>query len=88
MNIKKKKKKRIDGGIIMGTGVFKMPPKRLLSHYKLDAQRNRLLIMSCNAEDMLLPTSHFTFYGNLLFLISLLLLISLLFFIHFQFNLY
>lgn len=43
-------------------GVFKMPPKRLLSHYKLDAQRNRLLIMSCNAEDMLLPTSHFTFY--------------------------
>ncbi|NP_001284427.1 carotenoid cleavage dioxygenase 7, chloroplastic [Cucumis melo] len=43
-------------------GVFKMPPKRLLSHYKVDAQRNRLLIMSCNAEDMLLPTSHFTFY--------------------------
>ncbi|PRQ57426.1 putative oxidoreductase [Rosa chinensis] len=43
-------------------GVFKMPPKRLLSHYKLDTCRNRLLMMSCNAEDMLLPHSHFTFY--------------------------
>ncbi|XP_044481258.1 carotenoid cleavage dioxygenase 7, chloroplastic-like [Mangifera indica] len=43
-------------------GVFKMPPKRLLSHYKLDAQRNRLLTVSCNAEDMLLPRSNFTFY--------------------------
>ncbi|XP_010264426.2 PREDICTED: carotenoid cleavage dioxygenase 7, chloroplastic [Nelumbo nucifera] len=43
-------------------GVFKMPPKRLLAHYKMDFQRNRLLIMSCNAEDMLLPLSHFTFY--------------------------
>ncbi|KAK8653453.1 hypothetical protein V6N13_127451 [Hibiscus sabdariffa] len=43
-------------------GLFKMPPKRLLSHYKLDAQRNRLLAISCNAEDMLLPRSNFTFY--------------------------
>ncbi|KAK1400710.1 Carotenoid cleavage dioxygenase 7 [Heracleum sosnowskyi] len=43
-------------------GVFNMPPKRLLSHYKIDSQRNRLLIMSCNAEDMLLPQSNFTFY--------------------------
>ncbi|KAL3649422.1 Carotenoid cleavage dioxygenase 7, chloroplastic [Castilleja foliolosa] len=43
-------------------GVFKMPAKRLLSHYKIDIRRNRLLIMSCNAEDMLLPRSHFTFY--------------------------
>ncbi|CAA0820389.1 carotenoid cleavage dioxygenase 7 [Striga hermonthica] len=43
-------------------GVFKMPPKRVLSHYKIDALRNRLLIMSCNAEDMLLPRSNFTFY--------------------------
>ncbi|XP_031259612.1 carotenoid cleavage dioxygenase 7, chloroplastic [Pistacia vera] len=43
-------------------GVFKMPPKRLLSHYKLDSQRNRLLTVSCNAEDMLLPRSNFTFY--------------------------
>nr|AEQ30075.1 carotenoid cleavage dioxygenase 7 [Phelipanche ramosa] len=43
-------------------GVFKMPPKRLLSHYKIDKRRNRLLIMSCNAEDMLLPRSNFTFY--------------------------
>ncbi|KAL9464608.1 hypothetical protein AB3S75_002249 [Citrus x aurantiifolia] len=43
-------------------GVFKMPPKRLLSHYKLDAPRNRLLTVSCNAEDMLLPRSNFTFY--------------------------
>ncbi|CAA2954237.1 carotenoid cleavage dioxygenase 7, chloroplastic [Olea europaea subsp. europaea] len=39
--------------------VFNMPPKRLLSHYKIDA-----LIMSCNAEDMLLPRSNFTFYGS------------------------
>lgn len=46
------------------TGVFKMPPKRLLSHYKIDVRRNRLLIMSCNAEDMLLPRSNFTFYGE------------------------
>ncbi|PON61199.1 Carotenoid cleavage dioxygenase [Parasponia andersonii] len=43
-------------------GVFKMPPKRMLSHYKLDAQKNRLLTVSCNAEDMLLPRSNFTFY--------------------------
>ncbi|XP_021903305.1 carotenoid cleavage dioxygenase 7, chloroplastic [Carica papaya] len=43
-------------------GVFKMPPKRLLSHYKIDAGRSRLLTMSCNAEDMLLPCSNFTFY--------------------------
>ncbi|XP_052192157.1 carotenoid cleavage dioxygenase 7, chloroplastic [Diospyros lotus] len=43
-------------------GVFKMPPRRLLSHYKIDARRDRLLILSCNAEDMLLPRSNFTFY--------------------------
>ncbi|KAL6124482.1 hypothetical protein ACLB2K_076994 [Fragaria x ananassa] len=43
-------------------GVFGMPPKRLLSHYKLDSCRNRLLMVSCNAEDMLLPRSHFIFY--------------------------
>ncbi|KDP28848.1 hypothetical protein JCGZ_14619 [Jatropha curcas] len=43
-------------------GVFKMSPKRFLSHYKLDAKRSRLLTMSCNAEDMLLPRSNFTFY--------------------------
>ncbi|KAL1802768.1 hypothetical protein ACET3Z_031415 [Daucus carota] len=43
-------------------GVFNMPPKRLLSHYKIDSKRNRLLMMSCNAEDMLLPQSNFTFY--------------------------
>ncbi|KAL6957591.1 Carotenoid cleavage dioxygenase 7, chloroplastic [Sarracenia purpurea var. burkii] len=43
-------------------GVYKMPPKRLLSHYKVDAGRNRLLIMSCNPEDLLLPRSNFTFY--------------------------
>lgn len=41
-----------------------MPPMRLLSHYKIDAHRDRLLILSCNAEDMLLPRSNFTFYGN------------------------
>nr|ALJ10991.1 carotenoid cleavage dioxygenase 7b [Chrysanthemum x morifolium] len=46
-------------------GVFNMPPKRLLSHYKIDAPRNRLLMMSCNAEDMLLPRSTFTFYGSM-----------------------
>lgn len=54
-------------GFCTCTGVFKMPPKRLLSHYKLDAPRNRLLTVSCNAEDMLLPRSNFTFYGNILF---------------------
>ncbi|XP_072986928.1 carotenoid cleavage dioxygenase 7, chloroplastic [Typha latifolia] len=43
-------------------GVFNMPPKRLLSHYKIDPKRNRLLMLSCNAEDMLLPRSNFTFY--------------------------
>ncbi|XP_027335341.1 carotenoid cleavage dioxygenase 7, chloroplastic [Abrus precatorius] len=41
-------------------GVFKMPPRRLLSHYKVDSSRNRLLTVSCNAEDMLLPRSNFT----------------------------
>lgn len=41
-----------------------MPPKRLLAHYKIDAKRNRLLMVSCNAEDMLLPRSTFTFYGT------------------------
>ncbi|KAK1586594.1 hypothetical protein Q3G72_004029 [Acer saccharum] len=39
-----------------------MPPKRLLSHYKIDPRRNRLLMVACNAEDMLLPCSNFTFY--------------------------
>ncbi|KAK1286212.1 hypothetical protein QJS10_CPB20g01432 [Acorus calamus] len=43
-------------------GVFKMPEKRILSHYKIDEKRGRLLIMSCRAEDMLLPRSNFTFY--------------------------
>ncbi|CAH9097971.1 unnamed protein product [Cuscuta epithymum] len=43
-------------------GVFKMSPKRFLSHYKIDGIRNRLVIMSCDAEDMLLPRSTFTFY--------------------------
>ncbi|KAL2892512.1 Carotenoid cleavage dioxygenase 7 chloroplastic, partial [Bienertia sinuspersici] len=43
-------------------GVFKMPPKRLLSHYKVDAQRGRLIVMACNTEDMVLPRSHYTFY--------------------------
>ncbi|KAK8964219.1 hypothetical protein KSP40_PGU000802 [Platanthera guangdongensis] len=43
-------------------GVFNMPAKRLLSHYKIDGKRNRLLTLSCNAEDMLLPRSNFTFY--------------------------
>lgn len=45
-------------------GVFKMPPKRFLSHYKIDDRRNRLLTVTCNAEDMLLPRSNFTFCGN------------------------
>ncbi|KAJ8748842.1 hypothetical protein K2173_013273 [Erythroxylum novogranatense] len=42
--------------------VFNMPPKRLLSHYKVDTKRDRLLTMSCDREDMLLPRSNFTFY--------------------------
>ncbi|KAF9602961.1 hypothetical protein IFM89_032964 [Coptis chinensis] len=47
-------------------GVYNMPPKRLLSHYKIDPHRGRLLLISCNAEDMLLPQSTFTFYGSML----------------------
>ncbi|OVA03140.1 Carotenoid oxygenase [Macleaya cordata] len=47
---------------ILQAGVFKMPPKRLLSHYKIDPRLDRLLTVSCNAEDMLLPRSSFTFY--------------------------
>ncbi|KAK7373454.1 hypothetical protein VNO80_06862 [Phaseolus coccineus] len=38
-----------------------MPPRRLLSHYKVDSRRDRLLTVLCNAEDMLLPRSNFTF---------------------------
>ncbi|KAL6651164.1 hypothetical protein ACP70R_010089 [Stipagrostis hirtigluma subsp. patula] len=44
------------------SGVFRMPGKRLLAHYKIDPARNRLLMVACNAEDMLLPRSNFTFY--------------------------
>ncbi|KAK9910947.1 hypothetical protein M0R45_034881 [Rubus argutus] len=44
------------------SGVLKMPVKRLLSHYKFDARKNRLLMMSCNAEDILLARNNFTFY--------------------------
>ncbi|CAD6262814.1 unnamed protein product [Miscanthus lutarioriparius] len=44
------------------SGVFSMPAKRLLAHYKIDTKRNRLLMVACNAEDMLLPRSNFTFY--------------------------
>lgn len=50
----------------MRAGVFKMPAKRLLAHYKIDASRNRLLMLACNAEDLLLPRSTFTFYGTCL----------------------
>ena len=45
-------------------GVFRMPARRLLAHYKIDPERNRLLMVACNAEDMLLPRSNFTFYGQ------------------------
>lgn len=41
-----------------------MPARRMLSHYKVDAENARLLVLSCNAEDLLLPRSHFTFFGN------------------------
>ena len=41
-----------------------MPPKRLLAHYKVDPKRIRLLMVACNAEDMLLPRANFTFYGR------------------------
>ncbi|PUZ48321.1 hypothetical protein GQ55_7G236400 [Panicum hallii var. hallii] len=44
------------------SGVFRMPARRLLAHYKIDPERNRLLMVACNAEDMLLPRSNFTFY--------------------------
>ncbi|KAK8946082.1 hypothetical protein KSP40_PGU016367 [Platanthera guangdongensis] len=39
-----------------------MPPKRTLSHYKIDAKRNMLLVLSCDAEDMFLPKSTFIFH--------------------------
>ncbi|KAL5216424.1 hypothetical protein ABZP36_007825 [Zizania latifolia] len=42
-------------------GVFNMPGKRMLAHYKVDPRRRRLLMVACNAEDMLLPRSNFTF---------------------------
>jgi hypothetical protein len=45
------------------TGLFNMPPKRLLAHYKIDPERNSLVMLSCNAEDMLLARCNFTFYG-------------------------
>ncbi|KAJ0970601.1 hypothetical protein J5N97_018560 [Dioscorea zingiberensis] len=35
---------------------------RLLSHYKIDGKRKRLIVLACNTEDMLLPRSNFTFY--------------------------
>ncbi|KAL6903811.1 hypothetical protein ACP4OV_004624 [Aristida adscensionis] len=44
------------------SGVYRMPGKRLLAHYKVDPGTNRLLMVACNAEDMLLPRSNFTFY--------------------------
>uniref|UniRef100_A0ACD5UTZ5 Uncharacterized protein n=1 Tax=Avena sativa TaxID=4498 RepID=A0ACD5UTZ5_AVESA len=44
------------------SGVFTMPAKRLLAHYKIDPKQNRLLMVACNAEDMLLPRANFTFY--------------------------
>lgn len=44
------------------SGVYSMPAKRLLAHYKIDPKKNRLLMVACNAEDMLLPRSNFTFY--------------------------
>ncbi|KAH0456259.1 hypothetical protein IEQ34_014166 [Dendrobium chrysotoxum] len=43
-------------------GLLGIPPKRTLSHYKVDVQRNRLLMLSCNVEDMFLPQTNFTFY--------------------------
>ncbi|KAG0458948.1 hypothetical protein HPP92_022076 [Vanilla planifolia] len=43
-------------------GIFKMHPKRMISHYKIDGERNRLLLLTCSAEDLLLPRANFTFY--------------------------
>ncbi|KMZ70933.1 Carotenoid cleavage dioxygenase 7 [Zostera marina] len=43
-------------------GVFKMSEKRLLSHYKIDSKRKRLIVLSCNYEDILLPIANFSFY--------------------------
>ncbi|GLJ29839.1 hypothetical protein SUGI_0589450, partial [Cryptomeria japonica] len=44
------------------SGIFKMPAERMLSHYKIDAKRQRLIVMTCHAQDMLLPESNFTVY--------------------------
>ena len=83
-----------NNNIICSTGVFKMPPKRLLSHYKLDAQRNRLLMISFNAEDMLLPRSNFTFYGlsyllsyfNIKYIIHVMILFKFVYFLFLEFD--
>ncbi|KAK8944361.1 hypothetical protein KSP39_PZI008362 [Platanthera zijinensis] len=47
---------------LLSAGILGMPPMRTLSHYKIDAKRNMLLVLSCDVEDMFLPNSAFTFY--------------------------
>lgn len=47
---------------VLGTGVFEMPKERMLSHVKMDVKRQRLVVMTCRREDMVLPKSTFTVY--------------------------
>lgn len=47
-------------------GVFDMPEERMLSHVKFDVKRKRLVLVTCRREDMVLPKSTFTIYGNYL----------------------
>jgi hypothetical protein len=49
---------------MMSTGVFDMPEERMLSHVKYDTKRRRLVVMTCRREDMVLPKSTFTMYGE------------------------
>jgi hypothetical protein len=44
--------------------VFDMPEERMLSHVKFDVKRKRLVLVTCRREDMVLPKSTFTIYGN------------------------
>lgn len=41
-----------------------MPEERMLSHVKFDVKRKRLVLVTCRREDMVLPKSTFTIYGN------------------------
>ncbi|XP_024545473.1 carotenoid cleavage dioxygenase 7, chloroplastic [Selaginella moellendorffii] len=43
-------------------GGFNMPKERVLAHFKIDERRQRLVVITSNAEDMVLPKATFTAY--------------------------